>query len=162
LKLWPSRCPKFTKFCRVIDWNIRNNFYFSPTSKSKRIASYKFWDKFKFESSLNFKGIQTFLEKSDKLSKILSSHDILEYEFILTHSYSKVESSFTSENRYLVYFILNRADHLRVLPPLSQVYHYFKMDKECSKLNYEYCTSITLTCIPYLAKSKKNLDFQKW
>jgi hypothetical protein len=32
------------------------------TSKSHRIASYKFWDKFKFESSMNFKGIQTFLK----------------------------------------------------------------------------------------------------
>jgi hypothetical protein len=36
---------------------------FVSTSKSQRIASYKFWDKFKFESSLNFKGIQTFLNK---------------------------------------------------------------------------------------------------
>jgi hypothetical protein len=36
-------------------------FIFGPTSKSQRIASYKFWDKFKFESSLNFKGIQTFM-----------------------------------------------------------------------------------------------------
>jgi hypothetical protein len=33
---------------------------FISSSKSQRIASYKFWDKFKFESSLNFKGIQPF------------------------------------------------------------------------------------------------------
>jgi hypothetical protein len=37
------------------------------------IASYKFWNKFKFESSLDFKGVQTFLEKSDKFFKISSS-----------------------------------------------------------------------------------------
>jgi hypothetical protein len=39
----------------------KEQLFFVPTSKSQRIASYKFWDKFKFESSLNFKGIQTFL-----------------------------------------------------------------------------------------------------
>jgi hypothetical protein len=49
------------------------------------IASYKFWDKFKFASSLNFKGIQTFLKKSDKFSKIPCSNDISEYKFILTY-----------------------------------------------------------------------------
>jgi hypothetical protein len=69
------------------------------------IASYKFWNKFKFESFLNFKAVPSFLEKSDKFSKIPSSHDILEYEFILTHLYSNIESSFTSGNRYLVYCI---------------------------------------------------------
>jgi hypothetical protein len=42
---------------------------FVSSSKSQRIASYKFWDKFKFEASMNFKGIQTFLKKSDKLYK---------------------------------------------------------------------------------------------
>jgi hypothetical protein len=36
---------------------------FGSTSKSQRIASYNFWDKFKFESTLNFKGIQTFPKK---------------------------------------------------------------------------------------------------
>jgi hypothetical protein len=33
----------------------------------------------KFEFGLNFNVVQTFLEKSDKLSKISSSHDIFEY-----------------------------------------------------------------------------------
>jgi hypothetical protein len=47
--------------------------------------------------SLNFKGVQTFLDKSDKFSKILCSHDIPKYKFILTHLYSNIRSSFTSE-----------------------------------------------------------------
>jgi hypothetical protein len=54
---------------------------------------------------LNFKGVQTFLEKSNKLSKIPSSHSILEYEFTFTPLYSNIGSSFTSGKRYLVHFI---------------------------------------------------------
>jgi hypothetical protein len=69
---------------------------FGPTRSSLRISSYKFWNKFKFESSLNFKGVQIFLEKSDTFSKIPSLHDILEYEFRLTRLYPNIESSFTS------------------------------------------------------------------
>jgi hypothetical protein len=92
-------------------------------SKSHRIASYKFWDKFKFEYSMNFKGIQTFLKKSAKIYKIPYPHPILDNEFMLTHLYSNIGSFFTSGNRYLVYFIPNRAGHLRLLSPLSQVYH---------------------------------------
>jgi hypothetical protein len=61
------------------------------------ISSYKFWNKFKFEYSLNFKGVQTFLEKSDKFSKIPSSYDILKYEFRLTQLYSNIGSAFTGE-----------------------------------------------------------------
>jgi hypothetical protein len=119
---------------------------FGSISKSQRIASLKFWHKFKFESSLNFKGIQTFLKKSHKFYKIPYPHYILYYKFTLTHLYSNIGSFFTSGNRYLVYFILNRVDHLRVLPPLSQVYHCSKMDKECSQVTYKYCTSIWVTC----------------
>jgi hypothetical protein len=37
--------------------------------------------------SLNFYGVQTFLEKSDKFSKIPCLLDILEYNFILNHLY---------------------------------------------------------------------------
>jgi hypothetical protein len=69
---------------------------FGPTRSSLRISSYKFWNKFKFESSLNFKGVQTFLEKSDTFSKIPSLHDILEYEFRLTRLYPNIEGFFTS------------------------------------------------------------------
>jgi hypothetical protein len=61
------------------------------------IASYKFWNKFKFEYSLNFKGVQTFLEKSDKFFKISSSNYTLEYNFTLTHLYSNIGSFFTSD-----------------------------------------------------------------
>jgi hypothetical protein len=50
----------------------RTTFLFGTTSNFQRIAGYNFWNKFEFESSLNFKGIQTFLKKSDKFSKILS------------------------------------------------------------------------------------------
>jgi hypothetical protein len=60
------------------------------------ISGYKLWNKFKFESSLNFKEVQTFLGKSGKFPKIPSSHDIPEYEFRLTHLYSKIGSSFTN------------------------------------------------------------------
>jgi hypothetical protein len=87
------------------------------------IASYKFWNKFKFESSLNFKGVQTFLEKSDKFFKIPSSHDTLEYNFTLTHLYSNIGSLFTSGKNDLVQFILNVAGHLGMLGPLTQIHH---------------------------------------
>jgi hypothetical protein len=53
----------------------------------------------KFELGFNFNGFQTLLEKSDKFSKIPSSHDIFEYEFIMTHLYSNIGSSFTSGKR---------------------------------------------------------------
>jgi hypothetical protein len=49
-----------------------------------------------FEFSSNFKGIQTFLEKSDKFFKIQSSHGIFEYNFTFTHLYSNIRSFFTS------------------------------------------------------------------
>jgi hypothetical protein len=45
---------------------------------------------------LNFKGVQTFLEKSDKFSKVSSAKDTLEYNFTLAHLYSNIESFFTS------------------------------------------------------------------
>jgi hypothetical protein len=50
---------------------------------------------------MNFKWVQSFLGKFDNLSKIPSSHDILEYEFRLTHLYSNVGSSFTSRKETL-------------------------------------------------------------
>jgi hypothetical protein len=78
------------------------------------IASYKFWNKFKFESSLNFKGVQTFLEKSDKFFKIPSSHDTLEYNFTLTHLYSNIGSLFTSGKN-------DSAIHIKCSWPLRDV-----------------------------------------
>jgi hypothetical protein len=49
-------------------------FIFVPTSKSQRIVGYKFWNKIKIKNSSNFKGVQTFLEKSDKFYKSSSSN----------------------------------------------------------------------------------------
>jgi hypothetical protein len=43
--------------------------------------------KIKFESSLNFRGVQIFLEKYDKLYKIPSSHDLHKNEFSWVHLY---------------------------------------------------------------------------
>jgi hypothetical protein len=42
--------------------------------------------------------------KSDKFSKILSSHSTLEYEFTLPHLYSNIGSSFTSGKKVLSLF----------------------------------------------------------
>jgi hypothetical protein len=53
---------------------------------------------------LNFKGVQTFMKKSDKFSKIPSSHVILEYKFKLTHLYSNIECSFTSGKKVISLF----------------------------------------------------------
>jgi hypothetical protein len=49
--------------------------------------------------------------------------------------YSNIGSFFTSGKKDLIYFILIRADNLRILLPLSQVYHCSKLDKEYSKLD---------------------------
>jgi hypothetical protein len=130
-------------------WSTGSNLLFVSSSKSQRIASYKFWDKFKCESSMNFKGIQTFLKKSDKFYKIPYPHPIRDYKFTLTHLYSNIGSFFTSGNMYLVCFILNKAGHLRVLPPLSQLYHYSKMDRVFSSnlqtLNFDLSDMRNLT-----------------
>jgi hypothetical protein len=56
-------------------------------------------------SNLNFKVVQTFLKKSDKFSKIPSSHVVLEYAFTLTHLYSNIGSSFTSGKKYQTGYI---------------------------------------------------------
>jgi hypothetical protein len=65
---------KLRKFLQVEQLEIKGTtFLFGTTSNSLRISSYNFWNKFKFESSLNFRGVQTILEKSDKFSKIPSS-----------------------------------------------------------------------------------------
>jgi hypothetical protein len=61
---------------------------------------------------------------------------------------------------YLVYFILNMAGHLRVLPPLSQVYHYSKMDKECSHVTFKHCTSVRVTCTVQLPRFEQIWHFK--
>jgi hypothetical protein len=65
-------------------WKIWNNFTFWPNFKFPQELKLQILEQIQIWISLNFKGIQTFLEKSDKFTKILSSHDIPEYEFIMT------------------------------------------------------------------------------
>jgi hypothetical protein len=104
--------------------NTWNNFPFlSELQIPKGLQVINSGTKFKIETSSNFKGVQTFLEKSDKFYKILSSQSSLEDNFTFAHLYSNIGSFFTSENRYFVNFRLNRAGQLRVLLPPSQVYH---------------------------------------
>jgi hypothetical protein len=67
--------------------------------------------------------VQTFLEKSDKFFKIPCLPDKLEYNFKLTHLYSKFEIFFTGGKNDLVKFILKIAGHLEMLSPLTQVHH---------------------------------------
>jgi hypothetical protein len=46
-----------------------------------RIDAIIFWNRFKFEASMNFKGVQTLWKKSDKFTKILSQLDLHKSEF---------------------------------------------------------------------------------
>jgi hypothetical protein len=55
-----------------------------------------FGNQIQFKSFMNFKRVPTFLEKSDKFTKIPCSLAILEYNFTLTHVYSKFGSYFAS------------------------------------------------------------------
>jgi hypothetical protein len=50
----------------------------------------------KFEQFLNFKGVQTFWEKSHKFPKILSWGDIDEHQFCWSHLYGWIWSFYTS------------------------------------------------------------------
>jgi hypothetical protein len=101
----------------------RTTFLFGSSPKSFWILNYKIYNQFKFESCLNFKGIQIFLEKSDKFLQIPCSRDILEYNFTLTHLYSKFKSFFTSGKNDLVKLILKITGHLGMLGPLTQIHH---------------------------------------
>jgi hypothetical protein len=66
------------------------------TSKSKQILNYKFRKFLKFEIYLNFKGVQTFWEKSHKLTKIIICQVLQNYNFRSHHLYSGFPCSFTS------------------------------------------------------------------
>jgi hypothetical protein len=74
---------------------------------------------FKIEIGMNLKGVQTFLDKSNKFSKILCFYDIPEYNFTLTHLYSNIRIFFTSGKNDLMKFILKIAGHLGMLGPLT-------------------------------------------
>jgi hypothetical protein len=43
-----------------------------------------------FETSMNFKRVQTLCEKSGKFTKILSQHDLHKRELIWAHLYTKI------------------------------------------------------------------------
>jgi hypothetical protein len=60
-----------------------------------------FGNQIQFKSFMNFKRVPTFFEKSDKFTKIPCSLDIFEYNFTLTHLYSKFGSYFTSGKKGL-------------------------------------------------------------
>jgi hypothetical protein len=47
-------------------------------------------NRLQFETSLNFKGVQTSWEKSGKFTKILTQHDLHKSEFSWSHLYAKV------------------------------------------------------------------------
>jgi hypothetical protein len=49
--------------------NWWTTFSIGPTSNSHWISLYKIWNKFQFEYSLNFNGVWTLWEKSDKFAK---------------------------------------------------------------------------------------------
>jgi hypothetical protein len=51
---------------------FEKTFSIGSNSNSQHNPCYKFWNIFKFESSMNFKGVQTLWEKSEKFSKILT------------------------------------------------------------------------------------------
>jgi hypothetical protein len=70
------------------------------TSNSHWITCYKIWNRFKFECSMNFKGVQTLWEKSRKSSKILTWHAIHKSEFSWAHLYARFLSSNTSVKRH--------------------------------------------------------------
>jgi hypothetical protein len=82
-----SKGPKISKLCKGVDLNIVNNFAHWHNFIFSLDFMYKFGNKLKFESSLNFKGVQTFGEKFHKFSKNLSWHDLQAYEFRLAHLY---------------------------------------------------------------------------
>jgi hypothetical protein len=137
-------------------------FPIGSTSNSQQNSSYKIGNKLHFELLLEFLRGSNFLKKSDKFSKIPCLLDKLEYNFKLTHLYSKFGSFFTSDKNNLVKFILKIAGHLGMLGPLTQVHHWSKFDKECSKLSYIYCHLIRLTCLHHPSNSNKICNFQKW
>jgi hypothetical protein len=65
-------------------------FSIVSTSNSQQNSCHKFWNRIQFESSMNFKGVQTLWEKSGKLSKILAQRHLHKSEFSWAHLYAKI------------------------------------------------------------------------
>jgi hypothetical protein len=82
--------------------DLRQSTYLIPLKRSGLILlSYNLWNRFKLESSLNFKGVQTLWKKSCKFNKILSWLDLHNCEFSCAHLYARNGSSYTSANMTL-------------------------------------------------------------
>jgi hypothetical protein len=86
----------------LIDNFKQNKLSFWPNVKISLDFELQNSKQIHYECCLNFKGIQTFWQKSQNFLKILSSHDLQEYEFRLAHLYSRIWSSFTSGKYDLV------------------------------------------------------------
>jgi hypothetical protein len=65
----PSQGPNLLKLCMRLNLNVMDKFVNWVDFKFPLNSCYKFWNRFKFEYSLNFKGVQTMWEKSGKLTK---------------------------------------------------------------------------------------------
>jgi hypothetical protein len=85
-KTWSLCCWKFSKLGMLIHNFKYNKFPFlAQVHDLSRFWMVNFRSKIPFEYCLNFKGVQTFWQKSQKFHKILSSHAFQEYEFRLAH-----------------------------------------------------------------------------
>jgi hypothetical protein len=65
----PSHGPNLLKICMRLNLNVMDKFVNWVDFKFPLNSCYKFWNRFKFEYSLNFKRVQTMWEKSGKLTK---------------------------------------------------------------------------------------------
>jgi hypothetical protein len=109
--------PRISNLCVEIDYFEMGNFHFWPNFQIPPDFKLQILEQIQIWTFLEFKGVQIFLENSDKFPKSPSSPDILEYESISTHSYSNIGSSFTSGKRDLVYFIPYKSWPLKYIAP---------------------------------------------
>jgi hypothetical protein len=80
-------------------WTWWTTLSIGPTSHSQQNSCYKFWNRFKFESSLKFKGVKTLWKKSGKFTENLSGLGIHKSEFSWVHLYARFWSYNTSVKR---------------------------------------------------------------
>jgi threonine dehydrogenase-like Zn-dependent dehydrogenase len=91
------RLPRFKKILEILNqytkpWGTTS--LIGLTSKSKQILEYKFRNFLDFEFDLNFKGVQTSWDKSQKFTKIIICQGIHKNNFISPQLYRKIPSSF--------------------------------------------------------------------
>jgi hypothetical protein len=87
------------KLCMTLDLIILNIFLNWLYFNYQQNSWYKFWNRFKFESPLNFKGDQILWKKSGKFAKNLSWLDLHKCKFSWAHLYAIIWSSKTSVHR---------------------------------------------------------------